>query len=203
MIIWSIHTLDFFKKLEKNKVLYPNKKLLTWRNDFMDSYLWLADQMDKKIGGRPHPTAVPFWAWYQFKDSKHKKPDLRVRCHIDAGQQGVRMELNIPDNEVVLTDFDIWCDVLNKQYIPESYDDYEEFYRIPDKKKQFGFESWSKARQKRAERSWQKVFDLDFFIENNFYRPRAEKAIQATFWKLSVDQIQNITHFTARKPAEL
>lgn len=200
MIIWSIHDLAFYQKLEKNKVIFPNKKKLNWKDDFLDSYLWLSEQMDKRIGGRPHPTAVPFWGWYQFRDAQHKKPDLRVRCHLEAGTKGVRLELEIPDNEAVLTDFDIWCDILNKNYIPDSHDDYSEFYRVIDKRKLYGFNNWSKWHQRKAEKSWQKVFDLSYWVKD-FSKPKNKKAIQATFWKISMDQVKDVKFFTARKPA--
>ena len=166
----------------------------------MESYLWLANQMDKRIGGRPHHTAVPFWGWYQFRDANHKKPDLRVRCHLDAGTKGVRMELEIPDNEVVLSDFDIWCQILNKDYIPTSEKDYDNFYEMTDKWGLYGFKHWPKTYQKRAEKSWQRVFDMNFYAKN-FSCPRDSKVIQATFWKISVAQIRDLTFFTARKPA--
>lgn len=197
MIIWSIHNLDFFKKLERNKIIYPNKKKLTFK-EFFDSYDWIANQMDKRIGGRPHFTALPFWGWYQYKDANHKRPDLRLGGHLESGAKGVRLELDIPDDKVLLSDFDMWGAVLNKSYIPKSPDDYDDFYRSLDAENLYKFSLWSKSKQKQAEKSWKKIFDLQYYCKD-LYPPREEKVIQATFWSISVDQIKNVTHFVAKE----
>jgi len=198
MIIWSIHELSFFNQLEKNKVIYPNKKKLTWKNEFLDSYYWLANQMEKKIDGRPHPTALPFWGWYQWKDEQTKCPDLRVRSHLQAGKRGVRLELEIPDDDVVLSDFMLWCDVLNRWYIADNLRDQNRFFS--DTERMGMYDSWSKRLQTKAEKSWQKIFDISFH-QRGIASPRYKKAIQATFWKICLNQVKDVKFFTARKPA--
>jgi len=203
MIIWSIHELDFFRKLEKNKVILPNKNLLTWKDEFLESYYWLADQMEKRIGGRPRPNSLPFWGWYQWQNSKQKKPDLRSRSHLMPGKQGVRLELEIPDEEVVLTDFSLWNDVLNKAYIPSSEEDYLNFYKYLDDRKLFSFGNWTKKHKRLAEKSWERIFDLSFYVKDFFSYPKHKKSIQATFWKISMSQVKDVTFFTAREHASL
>jgi Domain of unknown function (DUF3841) len=198
MIIWSIHPLEFFQKLEKNKVIFPNKKKLSYSNEFLDSYHWMATQMDKKIGGRPHPTAVPFWGWYQWQNEQVKRPDLRVRAHLQAGTRGVRMELDIPDDQVVLSDFMLWCDVLNKWYIANNLRDSNKFFA--DTERMGMYDSWTRRLQIKAEKSWYKVFDMSFHAKG-IASPRYKKAIQATFWKISLNQVKDVKFFTARKPA--
>jgi hypothetical protein len=46
-------------------------------------------------------------------------------------------------------------------------------------------------------KNWEKIFDLDF--ENGYFaRPRKQKAIQATFWELKLEEVVSVDYFTAR-----
>ena len=50
---------------------------------------------------------LPVWAWYQWEGVR-KKPDLRKERWANGfeGEEFVCLECDIPDEEVVLSDFD-------------------------------------------------------------------------------------------------
>ena len=62
---------------------------------------------------------MPIWAWYQWEGSR-RKPDLRASGYLPKGEPGVRLELRVADDRVLLSDFDLWHYVLNYWYLPKS-----------------------------------------------------------------------------------
>lgn len=87
----------------------------SWSDDekFMKAYHWMADQMRQRIGEPPiNDIKFPMWAWYQYNSAKSNKPP---RSPLDI-QEGVSayMEIQIPDNEVLLSSFTNWHNVLNQ-----------------------------------------------------------------------------------------
>ena len=45
---------------------------------------------------------------------------LAVCGHLPKGERGVRLELQVADDRVLLSDFDLWHYVLNYWYLPET-----------------------------------------------------------------------------------
>lgn len=63
----------------------------------------------EQMGGRipAYSGGLPIWFWFS------PKPDLRHRAHLPRGEQAVRLELELPRETVLLSDFDTWHCVLN------------------------------------------------------------------------------------------
>ena len=80
---------------------------------FVEKYKWLIDQMEKRIGPAPDGVSYPVWAWY-IQSWKHKKPDLRIErwANGPGNEQYVCIEVELPDDQVLLSDFDAWCILL-------------------------------------------------------------------------------------------
>jgi len=70
-----------------------------------------------------HP---PIWAWV-------KKPDLRHSCHLAKGKKGVRLSIDVPDELVLLSEFNAWHFVLNDTYLPPTNNEYENDYNQEQK----------------------------------------------------------------------
>jgi hypothetical protein len=112
----------------------------------------------------------------------------------------VRIELEIGDNRVLLSDFQLWHYALNYWYLPASVRDGQEFdaelkaagvcyYRtkpVPDVKL-----------HARIERSWERIFDLGW-SSRAFTAKRAERTIQGVVWDIWLGDIRGVTEFTAR-----
>ena len=154
---------------------------------YQDTYDWLVEQMISKIGDPPDCVKYPVWAWY--KDGKKYKPDLR-NARFGYGKKGDKyacIEIEVPDEDVVLSDFDNWIVILNDGLISET----EEEDEIIEKT----YNSLSEEEKKiMKSENWRRVFDISPF--NNGWDVRGEY-IQATFWMLKKDYIRGVRFFTA------
>jgi hypothetical protein len=145
--------------------------------------------MEYRIGRRPNGVSYPIWAWHT-RDWKHKKPDLRNIGLGNKGEKSVCIEVEVPDNQVVLTDFDVWHFVLNKWYFDDSYSE-EEWEKLHAKYDRLDRD----VKEKVKIQSWQKVFDISPFQNEWCQRGRY---IQATFWVLYLKDVKDVRFFTAR-----
>ena len=160
-----------------------------WIYDYKPSYDWLVDEMKKRIGQPPNGIKYPVWAWY-IHYSQHKKPDLRRAEYGRKGEQMVCMEIDIPDEQVVLSDEELWHFVLGNWYLSKAtckkdYDrDMKWFDKLSDDNK-----------NKAITDSWQTIFDIEPFDNKWFIKGRF---VQATFWELKAEQIIKVWFFKAR-----
>ena len=113
MRLWTIQGIEIYEQLLRDGVVYCTKP--AWGDDenFVKAYQWMADEMRLRIGEPPiKDVKYPMWAWYQYNSAKSKMPP---RSYLDI-QEGVSayMEIEIPDDEVLLSDFSNWHNVLNQ-----------------------------------------------------------------------------------------
>ena len=149
-------------------------------------YNWLVAQMKKRIGEPPAGVSYPVWAWYrQF--GRREKPDLRRErwCYGSNGMTYRCMEIEIPDDQVLLSDFDMWNLVLMDALISrtEAEDDMlcAEYDKLSDD-----------GKKKMLENNWERVFDITPF-ENDW--TLQGDSVQATFWELRREQIRRTWTF--------
>jgi hypothetical protein len=207
MKLWTIQDLEVWEKLERRGRL----RCSISKADKCDlpPYRWMASQMKKRIGPPYQPNALPLWAWYQWYGIARRRPDLRAGGLMTQGEWGVRIEIEVPDESVLLSDYELWHYVLNYWYLPSSLAEGEEF---DDHLEKLGFQSalpkdWQSGRffrttlppkyHRKIVSSWNRVFDLS--CKNPDYTSsRDMKIIQATFWVLTLDQVRKVKHFKAR-----
>jgi hypothetical protein len=145
---------------------------------------------------------MPLWAWRQWLDARHAKPDLRARGHVSQGEQAVCIKFEIAEDCVLLSDFDLWHHVLNHGYIPASQRD--------DRRFDADLARWSinpeaphrlqrhpKIR-KQIYGSWTRIFDLGWRNRHVGAHSRRNRAIQATLWELHLDMVRDTTVFIGR-----
>lgn len=176
MKLWTIQTLAAWQYLQQHKILTVQPDFIF--EEFRNAYDWMSQQLQKHDPQPNQHISYPIWAWHQWIDQQRAKPDLRFKAHLPSGTQGVRLLIEIPDQQVLLSDFDLWHCVLNNGYLTDSFDDKV----VDDMEKQD---------------SWQRIFDLDWHAED-FSFPRPHKSIQAVFWQLHESQVLDIDYFTAR-----
>lgn len=190
MILWTIQPIEVYELIQKQGyyICDEKKSELISNFDFDKPYDWLVKEMKKKIGNPPLNVKYPVWAWHTWNKKRHK-PDLRV-SHATRGTKLVCLEIEIPDEDVVLSDFDNWHCVLNDWYLPQvtSEEEFDKAFEI--------FEKLSKEEQETIKKkSWELIFDIEYsdkpWQENGSY-------IQATFWKLSITQIKKVQFFTSK-----
>lgn len=128
--------------------------------------------MDKRINNN----SFPIWLW-------STKPNLNDEGHFNKGTKAVCLTVEIPDNKVLLSDFDAWHCVLNNCFC--SLMDEE------DKLFEQGKLNISK------EQSWERIFDLEQLRKSEMWRGN-DQITQDVTPVISKEQILNIEHFTAK-----
>ena len=100
------------------------------------------------------------------------------------------MELDIPEERLVLTDFDSWSLILLNGLLADSE---EESNRL---EQEYGNLS-ENAKIEYRNQNWKKAFDLTF-VDNDWVH-RGD-SIQATFWELKREDIRKVWFFTSAIP---
>lgn len=191
MKLWTIQPIEVFNLIEETGVYRCNENFSSHLDceSFVNAYNWLSKKMEIKVGPAPEDVKYPVWAWHT-RNGKRKKPDLRESGYTRRGREMVCIELEIPDELVLLSDFDNWHCVLNKYYYGDSTNE-EEWT-----KEQEWLDSLSQEeRKKEIESSWDKIFDTRY-IKNDWFSNGL--FIQATFWELKKEYIKNFWVFTAK-----
>lgn len=188
MRVWTMQPIEVWEQLERDGTFCCDEKFAENAKDFKDSYAWLIEQMDKRIN-HPSECNLPIWAWYRY-DWVNKKPDLRHTGFGYKGEKSVCIELEVPDNEVLLSDFNAWHYVLNSCWYDDSKNE-EEWEQLHD-----WFDNLpGEEREKLRIESWQKIFNIE--------PVRSEWAsngrfVQAVFWEIKKEYIKKVQFFTAR-----
>ena len=190
MILWTIQPEKIYQSIMKNGVYrcdFEQSCMQTWKRQ----YDWLVAQMNQRIGKAPTGVTYPVWAWYQWEGDR-KKPDLRKErwSYGWKGERFVCLEIEVPDAEVLLSDFDLWSIILLDGLVSYSEDEenlLEARYNALSEDEQRGMK----------EKNWERVFDL---IGDNNMQTAGEQSVQATFWELRKKQICNVRMFAAATP---
>lgn len=187
MILWTSQEEAVYNELLKTGVYRCDLNLSSMK-DCREKYDWLVRQMKQRIGPPPDKVTYPVWAWYQ-QQGKHRKPDLR-RERWEVGCDGERfacIEIEIPDRDVLLSDFDAWCIILSDFLISDTEQE--------DRCLEAQYEALSPSEKRRMkDKNWERVFDLSPL--NNGWARRGYE-IQATFWELRLEQVRDVRFFRA------
>ena len=114
MILWTIQSIEVYEQIQDHGVFHCDFAKSGF-NDWSEQFDWLAQEMRARIGNPPDGVTHPIWAWYMWEGIR-KKPDLR-RERWGNGWKGDRfvcMEIDIPEERLVLTDFDSWSIILSQ-----------------------------------------------------------------------------------------
>ena len=187
MILWTCQEEAVYNELLKTGVYRCDLNLSSMK-DCREKYDWLVRQMKQRIGPPPEQVTYPVWAIYQQSD-KHHKPDLRRErweCGCD-GEHFACIEIEIPDRDVLLSDFDAWCIILSDFLISDTE---QEGCRLEAQ-----YEALSPSEKRHMkEKNWERAFDLSPL--NNGWTRRGYE-IQATFWELRLEQVRDVRFFRA------
>lgn len=201
MTLWTIHNMDWYDALLKHGIIHGNKKYIdnNW-NFSLFGYEWMIKKMEKRIGKRPFPDCYPIWAWYQYSGSKKRKPDLRRIGLLPTRTKGVRLEINKREEDVLLSDFMLWHFPFGFQsFIGKNEEESVAFETMLEEKRldRKRLEELPENIQNKIIKSWDRVLDMNF--QDPYHtQPKDNKAIQATFWSLKVEEIVKADEFIAR-----
>ena len=192
MILWTIQPPEIYDIIKETGVFHCDPALISMP-EFAGAYDWLATEMIKRVGPPPEGVTYPVWAWHTWY-GKREKPDLRrMRWETgDAGEKQVCLEIDIPDDKVLLSDYDAWHAVLNDWLLSDSEEESDQLEAYLET-----LSTEEKAAFKH--KNWKRVFDVSPF--KNDWTSRGD-FVQATFWELRKDQIRGVRHFTADRRKE-
>jgi hypothetical protein len=141
----------------------------------------------------------PIWGWQQCHSDRRRMPDLRCSGFLPRGAKGVRLCIEKDESEILLSDFVLWTHVLGNWYVPTSLSDMDRFELKYGKKISSTFSQKTNLSRKHNEikKSWERIFILDW-QEIDISSPRNEKAIQATFFELALEDVKRVDFFVAR-----
>jgi len=188
MRVWTIQPVEVLARLTAARVLYADPACVP--KEFRCAYDWMRAQMGRCL---PHYDGhFPWWGWHT------PRPDLRQSGHLPRGVQGVRLELEIDPNQVLLSDFDAWHSVLNRGYLGLSEAEDDAWYgrfeaAIPNRWAWPLPEPWYSD----ILTSWERVFDLEALAASEYWQP-GPRYIQATFEALRLVDVRKCTPFVAR-----
>lgn len=193
MRLWTIQGIEIYEMLQRDGYAYCTKP--SWGDDekFMYAYHWMARQMKQRIGEPPIAAIeYPIWAWYQYHSAKRKKPS---RSWKDI-QEGISayMEIEIPDKDVLLSDFSAWHHPLN-QWCLDNWRTIDKKTDLLEKEtgRRFDFQDYPIEIQEEIVKSWDAVFDINRRDKEVMGRThKKNRSIQATFWMLRPEYVQSV-----------
>lgn len=174
-------------------------------DDFRHAYDWMNEKMVSTGLIPPKDVKYPIWAWYQW-EGKRKRRDMREGGHANRGEKIVQLTVEIDDQYVLLSDFDLFHYPINYWYLPIYEKDHSAFVSRYESLG-YSFHDLSDSSIKTDEigkirseivSSWDRVFLLDKEDNGWLYRRNEEKTIQATFWELRLEQVTRVEVFIAK-----
>ena len=156
MIIWTIQPYSVYQQLKSKGQFYcdPEKSENLKENNFQVAYNWMIKQMKRRKILPPRDVKVPLWAWYR-RDYKHVRPDFRW---IRDSEIEVCMEINIPEEKVLLSDFEAWHFVLS--YVLTLFSDLTRKVTMQNLYHDGGFSSMGMSR--RAMKLYEKGLEVEY-----------------------------------------
>lgn len=172
---YTIQTIEAWDVALKKGYLEGDKNYI-YDEYFLDSYKWMMSQMRKRL--TKYKGEFPIWMWTE-------RPDLRCSGHLARGANGVLLEINIDEKDVLLSDFMAWHCILNNMFLPLNEDEDNLF--------ESGLCNISK------EQSWERIFDLDMLRKygDSQYISNVDK-IQGVIGRVEMKNIKLIKRFIAR-----
>ena len=195
MLLYTFISKQEYKELKKEGFLICNHSTKEAKRHIYDwrmAYDFMANKLEQKYSKDhfPYDIKYPRWAYYMWEG----KRNLSNMNKLMETETGYFLVINIPKEQVLLSDFDNWHYCLNKWYLPKSEQDFNIFEEMCDKHKinythLFDIDNPSEYEQNLQNMvisSWDNIFDLEFpnmVVEGN------ERSVQACFWVLYDNQI--------------
>jgi len=183
MKIFTIQPKPVFEQLMDIGHYYTKEELIEadWLKWNRCGYQWMIERLSEK-SNKPEYCAFPVWGWYNkkaFVGSNYFKNYTDDNRYV--------IEINIPQKNVLLSDFIRWGLVLSGDFWSEKYikEDRElikdgEFYDFWYGEIEFSLDKYEhyKIKHKKLFDNWKTIFRID----RNEY-------VQATFWEIFKKQV--------------
>lgn len=179
MILYTIQHVDAYKNALIEGYLTSNEDYKV----FPKEYNWMYDEYVKRCNIKERDSNKGLvWCW---KD----KPDLRRRGYHDRGTDLVLLKLNIDNDKVLASDFNVWHFVLNDWSVALNEEE-EEYY--------FNLKSSNDVRYEEEKlKSWCIIFDIDLLKACDYLSGDTQE-IQYVTGKVPISQVEVVRYFKAK-----
>jgi hypothetical protein len=147
---------------------------------FRPAYRWMREEMLARLGPPPAPVLYPIWAWYRYDDKRRCNP-------ASAADNPVLLQIEIPDDQVLLSNFDSWHCVLNGFYFARTEREERRFERSYEAA---GLTPQNVQTDPDFGRAIRESWRLIFQPRLRTIHTSSPFCIQATFWELRLDQVR-------------
>lgn len=175
MIVYTVQTLDAYYKMREQGYLSGEERFV-WE-EFKDPYKWMMSQMEKRIPGYTSGT-YPIWVW-------RRRVNRNESALLPKGTKGVILTLEIPDDQLLWSDFETWHSVLSSYPVTDSEDEWEEFLKDEEN---FPVED-----------TWERIFDFELLRSiDDYWGKLDEEWIQGVTPRITMDMVKKVTRFIAK-----
>lgn len=178
MIIWAIITQDTYNKLRKGSSVFCMIEDSPWGKTMssVTGYQFVARYMERKSGKfAPAVGAVPFIGWVRYPgDESH--PDPKDDFLYKSGM--VYVELDVPEEEVLLSNALAWSAMMYGEYYPISNDPDTLDAELDRFQKLDFFTQTLQIKQ-----SWARAFQIDPYTD----------FVLGSFWTIEPEMLVNLS----------
>ena len=192
MRLWTIQPKSMYDVLRKDKVLHCDHTNSSCsindtdpqvQKSFKMGYDFIVSQMKARIGNPPDGVQYPIWLWHMDQPGINARPDLRKHNRYSP-RPYVMMELEIPSDQVLLSNFELYHMILNDSPIYDDYNSDEEYNAMDEWYESLPSESKAKYKLE----SWSKIFNINF----------TQDITQATVWEIKLDYLVRVWHYVKK-----
>ncbi|MGE7920113.1 DUF3841 domain-containing protein [Viridibacillus sp. NPDC093762] len=181
MIVYTVHPESIYKMMREQGYYEGSRANFNFKNSFERQYDWMVAQMKKRLS-HYEGDEYPVWVW-------KRRPGRNESALLPRGTRGVILKLEIPDEDILWSDFESWHLVLNEGPYTTSEKEWEDHLQ----------NEWS---TERVEKSWEMIFDFDKLSNldprwNGTFDP---EWIQGVTPRITMDQVKKVTRFVAKGP---
>lgn len=197
MLIYSFQVQSVWNQLRETGYAFPNSLVINPTFDdpdqqFADAYAWLHRKMRSQNKDYLCDNRDMFWGWYQWCGKKYR-PDLRsTSAKRFFDEPFVLLTLDLPDDRVLLSNYDTWHSVLNKWYL--GHDHEMDQMWLARKKGAISEQDFLSL----ATKSWDAVLNLPRSIDMFGIEPH-QVSVQATFHDICIGDVRRVEHFVGGK----
>jgi Domain of unknown function (DUF3841) len=172
MKFWTIQTKEAWEKALDCGYLAGDPEYVEY--EFLAAYQWMMRQMQIKLSN--YSREYPIWVWL-------KRPDLRFSGHLEKGGNGVLLELDLDEKDVLVSDFQAWHIVLHDSFLALTEEE-EQMYD-------------SGKLDISLEESWLRIFNYQELMKHDYWKSE-EEDLQGVTGLIPVNKIKLVKAFTAR-----
>lgn len=164
MKLWSLQPHIVTELLLNGDSYICDPKLSDFYADpaFQEAYGWLFSEMAISIP-KPDNVKHPAWAWFK-NYGENQKPDRRRYMFNNYDKLDSILELEVPANEVFLSDFEDWHAVLNNCEIITDEEYYADEARVYSRTEKIA--------------TWRQIFDVE-----------SKDFVQACLWQIKPEYL--------------